>query len=167
MAVRDLVRWGGAGKRGVPVRRAPDHPFFSLQREMNDLFERMFEGFDLAPVEWPGSTLGAFAPRVDVAETEKEVQVSAELPGIEEKDVEVTLSDGALTIRGERREEKEEKEKDWYRREQSYGSFHRTIALPSEIDPDKVEATFKKGVLKVTLPKAPAAQAKKVSVKVD
>jgi len=97
--------------------------------------------------------VGAFNPRVDVSETDKEIKVSAELPGIDEKNVSVELEDEALTIKGERTEEKEESEAEWYQREQTYGSFCRVIPLPSQVDGKKAKARFRKGVLTVTVPK--------------
>ena len=135
--------------------------FTSLQREMN----RLLEGFEggLAPL----ATLeqGAWAPSLDVSETEKEIIVSAELPGMEEKDVDVSIQNGVLTIKGEKKEEKEGK--NVYRMERRYGAFQRSVEIPSEIDKDKAEASYKNGVLTVKLPKTKAAQqeAKKVPVK--
>lgn len=113
-----------------------------------------------APVE-------AFHPKIDVSETDKEVVVTAEIPGANEKDVEVTLTKDSLTIHGEKKVEKEEKKKNYYRMERSYGSFRRMIALPCEVDESKVEAVFQHGVLKVTLPKTAEVQksTRKIEVK--
>ena len=97
-------------------------------------------------------------PQVDVRETAKEIRVTAELPGMEEKDIEVSLLDGAITIKGEKSEEHEEEKGDVHRSERHYGMFERTIPLPSEVDVEKVNATFRKGVLKITLPKTKEAQ---------
>ncbi len=91
-------------------------------------------------------------------ETAKEIRVTAELPGLEEKDLEVSLLEGALTIKGEKRDEHEEEKGDVYHSERHYGMFERTISLPSQVDADKVKASFKKGVLKITLPKTKEAQ---------
>ena len=102
--------------------------------------------------------LGSWMPQIDVSETAKEIRVTAELPGMEEKDLEVSLVEGALTIRGEKSEEHEEDKGDVHRSERQYGMFERTIRLPSEVDADKVKASFKKGVLKITLPKTKEAQ---------
>jgi HSP20 family protein len=101
-------------------------------------------------------------PRVDVSESENEYEVTAELPGIDEKDVELTLADNVLTIRGEKKVEREEKDKDknYYMSERSFGSFRRAVPLPAEVDEDRVEANFKNGVLTVHLPKSPQAQAR-------
>ncbi|MFZ5998454.1 MAG: Hsp20/alpha crystallin family protein [Nitrospirota bacterium] len=165
MAFRDLVP-RTFGKREVPVKRNGDDPFTMLQREMNDLFDNFFRSFDFAPF---GSRMGEFTPRVDVSETDKEIKVSAELPGMDEKDIEVTLNKDSLTIKGEKKEEKEDKGKNYYRIERSYGSFSRTIPLPLEVETDRAEATFKKGVLTVTLPKTAKAikETKKIAIKAE
>ena len=148
-------------------------PFESLRREIDRLFED-FNGslwparsrrsfFDMAPFSGPAWA----APAVDFAETDKGYEVTAELPGMDEKDIEVKFADGVLTITGEKQDEKEEKKKDYYLHERSYGSFHRALQLPNGIDQDKIEATFNKGVLKVMLPKSAEAQKaeKKIAVK--
>ena len=106
-------------------------------------------------------------PAVDVAETEKAYKIAAELPGLDEKNIEVKLANGVLSIKGEKREEKEEKRKDYYRRERSFGSFERSFQVPEGIDTDKIAASFKNGILSVTLPKSAEAQkqAKRIEVK--
>jgi HSP20 family protein len=122
---------------------------------MNSVFDDFFgrSSSDL----W-GDAAGEFLPRVDVSESGKEVRITAELPGLDEKDVEVTVTNNMLTIKGEKKVEKEEEEGDYYHSERSYGYFDRTIALPQGIDADNAKAQFKKGVLKVTIPKKPEAQ---------
>ncbi len=152
----------------LDVRREWEYPFGAFQRQMNKLFDDFFGGIELspwAPVERRIS--GAFTPHVDVSETDKEIKVSVELPGMDEKDIDVSLTRDALTIKGEKKEEKEDKGKDYYRMERAYGSFTRSIPLPIEVDTDKVQATFKKGVLDITLPKSAKAiqETKKISVK--
>ena len=104
---------------------------------------------------------------MDIAETEKAYEITAELPGMSESDVEVVASNGGLTIKGEKKEEKEEKKKDYYLSERRYGSFERRMQIPEGVDADKIDATFKKGVLTVTLPKKPEGQkpAKTISVR--
>ena len=157
MALPSLWRWSRSG-RSVPVRRE-DHPLFSLQRDMNRLFEDFWRGFDLPSLfDDHGWAFGAFEPRVDVEETADEVRVTAELPGLDEKDFEVTLSGDTLVLKGEKREEHEDRAQGW--RERRYGAFERTIPLPVEVDEDKVEATFDKGVLTVVLPRSSRAEAK-------
>ena len=164
---KEITPKKGAGTQ-LDVRREWEHPFASFQKEMNKLFDDFFGGFDLTP--WPhseGRLAATFTPRVDVSETDKEIKVSAELPGMDEKDLDVSLTRDTLTIKGEKKEEKEDKGKDYYRMERSYGSFVRSIPLPFDIDTDKVQATFKKGVLQVVLPKSAKAiqEAKKIAVK--
>ncbi len=152
--------------KNVPAHRNLEDPFAVLRQDMN----RLFDGF-LGEREWfpsrffDGGT-GLAMPSVDVSETDKEIVVTAELPGIDEKDVEVSVTQDALTLRGEKKAEFEDKKKGQYLMERSYGSFHRVIELPAEVDREKVAATFKKGVLTVTLPKTEEAkkEAKKVSV---
>ncbi len=164
---KEVVQKSTAGTQ-LDVRREWEHPYASFQREMNRLFDNFFSGFGLS--SWAPFERGVtqtFTPKVDVSETEKEIRISAELPGMEEKDVDVSLTRDALTIKGEKKSETEDKGKDYYRVERSYGSFTRTIPLPVEVDADKVEATFKKGVLDITLPKTAKAieETKKVPVK--
>lgn len=151
-----------------PMRRAEEHPFFALHREMNQMFDEFFRNIDLTPFGG-GKSFGTFSPSVDVREDEKEVIVKAELPGLDEKDVEVTLADDALTIRGEKKGEKEEKGKDYWHRETSYGSFRRVIPLPEGINTEKADARFKNGVLTVTLPRLEEAKAKgkRIAVKAE
>ena len=140
---------------------------------MDRLFDEFGEDFWRRPVRslaafersWPRKF--AAAPVVDVAETDTAYEITAELPGMEDKDVEVKLANGVLTIRGEKRDEKEEKQKDYYLRERSFGSFERSFQVPENIDTDKISAGFKKGVLTIILPKSAEAQKaeKKIEVK--
>ena len=152
------------------------HPFESLRQEMNRLFDEFDRDFWLSPFRRPAFTAEPFwrrelswsaSPAVDITESEKAYEIAAELPGLDEKDIEVKLANGGLTIKGEKREEKEEKKKDYYLHERHFGSFERYFRLPEEVDADKIEANFKKGVLTVTLPKKPEAQKaeKKIAVK--
>jgi HSP20 family protein len=107
------------------------------------------------------------APAVDIAETDKGYEITAELPGMDESNIGVKFADGTLTIKGEKRGEKEEKNKDWYLSERRYGSFQRSFGVPDGVDTDKIEANFKNGVLTVTLPKTPQAQRseKKIAIR--
>ena len=167
-----------AGK--VPVQseksspRIPQQwePFERFRREMDRLFDDFTGGllrgslFGPTPFRRAEGTFRTM-PAVDVAETDKAYEIKAELPGLDEKNIEVKVDNGVLSIKGEKQEEKEEKEKDYYRRERSFGSFERHFQLPDDIEPDKIEATFKNGVLSVTLPKSAEGQqqAKKIEVK--
>jgi HSP20 family protein len=134
-----------------------EDPFTAARREMDRLFDEMTKSMSLSR---PAMGMGPMAPRVDVKETDKAIEVHAELPGVDEKEVDVQLADGVLTIKGEKKQEREEKEKGYYLMERSYGSFMRQIPMPIEIEEDKVEARFDKGVLTVILPKSARAEAK-------
>jgi HSP20 family protein len=160
MSIADLISWRRE-ERKVPVKREEERSVLSFQQEMNRLFDEFFGGWGLAPFREFTEPWEAFSPRVDVVEGDKEVTVSAELPGMDEKKIAVSLSRGVLTISGEKREKVEDRGKNYYRMERSYGSFQRSVPLPSEVDEDKAEATFKKGVLTITLPKTAEAQARK------
>jgi HSP20 family protein len=113
--------------------------------------------FDVEPF-WRRELSWSGTPAVDIAEREDAYEVTAELPGMDEKNIEVKLSNGYLTIKGEKQEEKEEKKKDYYLHERHFGSFERRFAVPEGVDSDKIEASFKKGILTVTLPKKPEAR---------
>jgi len=138
-----------------------DNPFMSLQREIDRLFDDFTRGF-------PAFSTGGgneMLPSVDVTETDKQIEITAELPGLEEKDVQVNFADNVLTIRGEKKAEKEEKDKAYRLVERSYGSFVRSLQLPDGVDANTIKASIDKGVLKVTVPKPAPAQVKKIDVK--
>jgi HSP20 family protein len=160
MSITDLVPWR-RGEKQVPVKREEEPSIFSFQREVNRLFDEFSRGWGLAPFHEFSEQWDAFSPRVDVVEGDKEITVSAELPGMDETEIDLSLSHGVLTISGEKQGEKEDKGRNYYRMERSYGSFQRSVPLPSEVDEDKAKATFKKGVLTITLPKTAQAQARK------
>jgi HSP20 family protein len=138
----------------------------SFYRDMNDLVDCFFGGFDIEPFGGTELASGDFMPRVDVSENDKEIRVTAELPGTDEKDIDVTLSGDSLTIRGQKQQESEDRGKDYYRSERRYGSFHRVVTLSSEVDESRAEADFKKGVLKIKLPKTPEAQTSRKKIKI-
>lgn len=125
----------------------------NLHREFDDIFENFFRGFSPAIRESNDDSL--LAPRIDVTETDKAFNLTAELPGVEEKDVDVSLSGNVLTIKGEKKSEYEEKDekKNYHRVERSYGSFQRSLTLPEEVDQAKIDASFKNGVLTIEIPK--------------
>jgi HSP20 family protein len=159
MAIRDLIPWNNNRGREVSVRRGEEiNPFLALHREMNRLFDDAFRSFDLAPFETGRlfERVGAW-PNIEVSETEKDVKIIAELPGLEEKDVQVEFADGVLSIRGEKKTETEDKDRLFS--ERYYGRFERRIPL-DDIEEDNAAASFKNGVLTVTVPKKPAAQRK-------
>jgi len=139
-------------------------PFSSLHREIDRLFDDFARGFP-ALTGFSNGNGGKLMPSIDVVETDKEIEITAELPGLEEKDVQLNVADNLLTIRGEKKAEKEEKDKDYRLVERSYGAFERTLELPPGVDADAIKASIAKGVLKVTVPKPAPAQAKKIEVK--
>ncbi len=140
-----------------------EDPFAAMREQMDRMFEELTKSFGL-----PRTAAGevVLAPRVDVKETEDAVVVQAEIPGIDEKDVEIEFADGVLTIRGEKKLEQEEKDKGYYLMERSYGSFIRRIPVPVDVDEERIDAKFEKGVLTVTLPKKAEAQPRRISIKV-
>jgi len=144
-------------------RPAGTDVFSSLQREIDQVFRDFTRG--MPALTEPRNAMMAID--LNVAETDKTVEVTAEIPGVDIKDIDVQLKDGVLTIKGEKKSEKEEKDKNYHLVERSYGMFERSFDLPVEVWADKVEASFDKGVLKVVLPKAPEAQAKvqKIAIK--
>ena len=156
MAMTDLIPWKKTDDSPALTRRDFD-PFRQLRQEIDHMFNGILGDWS-GRMNLPDRKLGSWMPNIDLNETAKEIRVTAELPGIEEKDLEVALLDGALMIKGEKREEHEEEKGDVYRSERQYGMFERTIPLPSDVDVDKVKASFKKGVLKITLPKTKEAQ---------
>ena len=146
----------------IPIGRdrSVASPFMSLQREIDRLFEDFSRGFPTI-----GNGAIALMPSMDVTETDKEIEITAELPGLEEKDVQINIADNILTIRGEKKAEKEQKDKNYRLFERSYGSFERTLELPEGVNADAIKANISKGLLKVTVPKPAPAQAKKIEVK--
>ena len=146
----------------IPWRRT-DNFLEPFRREMDDLFQRFF-GPNTAELAEVAPT---WAPRVDVEESDKEIVVKADLPGGEPKDIDITVVDGALVLKGEKKEEKEEKKKNYHRIERFVGQFYREIPLPPGADADKITASTSKGVIAVTIPMKPEAQPKKVTVRVQ
>ena len=151
-------------------------PFESLRWEIDRLFDDVRLGswrspfgrasLDVEPF-WRGEFSWAKVPAVDITETDKAYEVTAELPGMDERNIDVKISDGVLTIKGEKKEETEEKKKDYYLSERHFGSFQRSFTVPAGVDSDKIEANFKNGILPVSLPKTAQAQKneKKIEIK--
>jgi HSP20 family protein len=147
----------------VLTRWDPYREFSTLQDRMNRLFNASFnsEGRD------ESLTTSSFAPAVDVYEDEHDITLKIEVPGIDEKDIDVRIENNTLTVHGERKIEKEEKEENYRRIERQYGSFTRTFTLPNTVDSDSVSATYEKGVLKVKLAKKAEAKPKQIKVNVS
>jgi HSP20 family protein len=162
MNMRDLIPWG-RNQQATPSRyRDEVDPFMALHREMNRLFDDVFRGFDVSP--FGGASRMAKWPNVEVIENDKDIRICAELPGLDEKDVEVLMGDGVLTIRGEKKSEVEDEERAFS--ERYYGRFERRIPLAWDVEEDKVDASFKNGVLTVTMPKSAqgTAQVKRIAI---
>src|SRR5271157_809261 len=164
MAINALLPWKKEGSK-VEIERRNVNPYLDRQSQMNLLFDDFFTNpFSLAPFAGFEPS-GSFTPRIDVRETDKEIKVSAEVPGLDDKDIQVTLENNILTISGQKEVEKEDKDSRSHRIERSYGSFRRDIQLPAEVDEDKETATFTKGVLTVVLPKkATVSQGKRITI---
>jgi HSP20 family protein len=169
-------------KPPVSTTEAALHPLVGLRGEVDRVFDQFFRGwpslmsfpsrmFDIGPFRRAAEPLiaatGALAPSVDVAETADGYEIEAELPGMDEKDISVTLSDDVLTIRGEKKVEHEERKKDYYLSERSYGAVQRSFRLPEHVDADKITAEFKKGVLRIALPKTKEAKAKERTIAIN
>ncbi|MEZ5831268.1 MAG: Hsp20/alpha crystallin family protein [Dongiaceae bacterium] len=166
MNVKDLIPWSRTEGKSPSLYRDAD-PFMALHREVNRLFDdafRGFEGFGMGRFPMPTAGRSVSWPNIEVSETEKEFRLTAEMPGLEEKDVEVTLDDGVLTLRGEKRSETEDKDRHFS--ERFYGQFERRIALGGEVQEDKIAADFKNGVLTITMPKSEQLQstAKRIAI---
>ena len=146
MDLKSLVPFSG---RALRPRAEGRDPFLTFRQEMDRLFDDVFTG---AP-SWRAFETGSVTPRLDVAETDKEMTVTVELPGVDEKDIELSLTGDVLIIKGEKREEREEKRGERHLSERSYGTFTRTLRLPFEADVGKIDASFDRGVLTVQLPK--------------
>jgi len=149
------------------VKWRPIKEFDSLSRYMERLFEDTFESFGRRRWLPRISERDGIIPNVDMYDRKSEIVVKAQLPGVEKENVDITISKDSLTIKGEIKREEEEEKEDYYCSECTYGTFLRTIPLPSEIDTAKAKAEFKNGVLKIKLPKLEEAKAKEVKVKVE
>lgn len=155
-------------------------PLMNLQERINDVFDDFFNGFPMpmsmsmgrggSSMGGVGSSMmrmGRFQPRMDLSETAEAFKITADVPGMSEKDIDITVSDDALTVHGERSEKREEDDENYYRRERSYGMFHRRLPMPGDIERDKISANFKNGVLTIELPKSEEAKRhwRKIEVK--
>jgi len=187
MDIKKLAPWNWFKKEeengsSVPVHRNdpkgiyhPDshaNPIVQLHREMDRLFENAFRGLGLSPFGYPQTHTPLFAsgllkPQVDVGATDKEYSITVEVPGVNEKDVKVEIANNTLTIHGEKKQEKEEKNKDYYRVERSYGSFQRFLSLPEDANQDEVKASFNNGVLTIKMARKalPGSKVQQIEIK--
>jgi HSP20 family protein len=155
--------------RNMPMARWSEDtdPFLAMRREMNRLFDDVFGGFGLPSLLGPQLRQMPMSPRIDVSETDNEIQVTAEMPGIDQKDVEVLLEDDRLIIRGEKKEEREDKDRNYHVRERVQGAFSRTLPLPFAPDPNQVKAEFKDGIMTITIPKPQEVKQKQHRIEVQ
>ena len=161
MQIKDLIPW--AQKNHEPEPKPDDqNPIATLQRDMNQVFETFWNR--TGHLDWPW---GGGDARSDVVESDDHVEVSIELPGMEMKDIDVTASDEMLTVKGEKKVERQEDKKGYFLSERSYGTVYRTIPLPPGVDGDKAAASFKNGVLTIKLPQTPEARAKAKRIEVQ
>ncbi len=136
--------------------------FGAFRREIDDLFSRFF-GEEALPAPFQVG----FSPAIDISETDKEISVKAELPGVDPKDLDISITGSALTIKGEKKAEKEEKGEGFHRVERSFGTFSRSLTLPCEVEEDKIKAEYRDGVLSLKIPKAQSAQKKTIKIDVQ
>jgi len=145
------------------TRWKPFRDLVSIQDEMN----RLFDDFFGRPITRPEWTEPAWCPCVDVSETKDDVIINTEIPGMSKDDVKVSIQDNVLTLSGEKKQEKEEKDSNYHRLERSYGSFSRSFTLPTTVQPDKVKAAYKDGILRITLPKSEEVKPKQIPITVE
>ena len=186
MSVKKWIPWNWFKKeeedavKSVPVKRTPSqgrgyplsHPIEHFHREVDRLFDQALHGFGMAPFGFhrpmmPQLSGGMLKPTLDLGATDKEYSIAVEIPGVDQTDVKLEIANDILTIRGEKKHKNEEKGKNYYRMERSYGSFKRTLSLPEDADQDSVKATFKRGILTVTMPRKalPKTDVKQIEVK--
>lgn len=151
----ELVPWRRRDRDLMPS-------FGTFRREIDDLFSRFF-GEEALPAPFQRE----FLPVIDISETDKEINVKAEIPGVDPKDLDISISGSALTIKGEKKVEKEEKGEGFHRVERSFGAFSRSFTLPCEVEEDKIKASYKDGILSLKIPKSPTAQKKSITVEVQ
>jgi HSP20 family protein len=159
MNLRSLIP---SGNGGTLTKSPSGNPFGFLHREIDRLFEDFTRGLDTG-----GQAQVNLVPRIDVTETEKEIMISAEMPGLERKDVEISVEDEVLTIRGEKKVERQQDDenKNYHLTERSYGVFYRVLQLPPGVDPSAIQATMSNGVLKISIPRPTRSEPKKIEVK--
>lgn len=187
MDIRKLAPWNwfkkeGEAEKGLRVRRAGSgrsdgrmyNQIEQFRNEIGKMFDSMFSGFGMPRLgsSWPELSEtpgGMLKPTLDVECTDKEYTISVEVPGVNEKDIHLELSDRTLTIRGEKRRDQEEREKNYYRIESSYGSFQRVLSLPEDADQEGIKAGFKKGVLGISIPRKgmPESNVRRIEVKTE
>lgn len=150
-------------RRAEPSRSFLHHPLASLQSEIDRVFGDFFETFD----NFPTLSNGTMVPKADFSESDSGYELAVEMPGVAEKDLDVSVKNGVLTVKGEKKSEREEKKKDYYRAERSYGSYYRAMTLPEDADEAKIAARFTDGVLRVAIPKSAEAKSKSQKIAIQ
>jgi HSP20 family protein len=167
MPISDLLPWN-RDKEKYAIQRRDEFDSLDTQHQMNRMMDNFFDTpFGFGPFRRMFDMEDNFIPRMDVSESDQEVRITTDLPGLDEKDIHLTIENNRLTVSGEKKAETEEKDRTYHRVERHYGSFSRIIDLPEGVDPDKIEASFKKGVLEIIIPK-PAesvSQKKRIPIK--
>jgi len=148
------------------MRWRPLRDIVSIQDEMNRLFDA-FGGFGRKPQRWFEPEEGLWSPTVDVSETRDNIVVTAEIPGLKKEDIKLSVQENVLTLSGEKKQETEEKDANFYRLERNFGSFYRSFTLPTPVQPDKIKASYKDGVLKVSLPKSEEVKPKEIPINIS
>jgi HSP20 family protein len=167
MTVKNLLPVSNRRKAETARSDQSEGPWSSLQRDINRLFEGFFTRLPLAP--FPDEEFGRISPRMDMRETEGEYIVELEMPGMSEKDVNISFSEGLLTLSGEKKQDSESRNGSYYCSERAFGRFERSIPIAAEIDPEKTEAKFRNGLLRIRLPKKSRRQsdAKAIPIKIE
>jgi HSP20 family protein len=183
MDIKKLAPWNWFKKeqeqegKMLPIRRRESNasysdPFLEIRQEIDRIFDNAFRGFGFPSIGFgrernPATQSNWLKPTLDIAASDQEYSISVELPGVDEKEVQLELDNDTLKIKGDKRQEKEKKEKNYYRMERSYGSFQRTLSLPEDADQDKINAVYKKGIMEITIPRKaiPKTEVKQIEIK--
>ncbi len=164
MTIRDLIRWNRSTAIPVQYSQRLQRSLEGVQDEMNRMFEHFYTGAEVHLTDWDKKL--PTAPNINVTQDEKSIKIEAELAGIDPEQVNVEVADGYLTLKGEKKESQVDENKDYLRQEISYGSFYRMITLPDTVDGKKAEASFKNGILTITVPKKAEAMEKPTKLQI-
>ena len=159
-SIKEMIPWK---KKKETLPQSPENTFQNMPRPLDDFFDHFFDKGWPSPSRFFGES--DYFPKLDVKEERKKIIVEAEIPGVESKDIDISLDGRMLTIKGQKQKEKKDERKGYCYYERSFGSYNRTIRLPGEVDESKVNATYKRGVLKIELKKAKESETKKIEVK--
>lgn len=185
MELKKLAPWNWFKKEEeiehtIPVKHTEKNSYYperyydpthSMHRDIDRMFDHFLRGFGMPPIGLPGlwpslGESGLLKPKIDLSASEQEYLLTVEIPGVNEKDVAIDIKGNTMTVKGEKRQEKEEKDKNFYRIERSYGSFQRVLSLPEDVDQDAIKASFKNGILSITMPRKalPKGEVKQIEI---